>query len=368
MKGLSVLIKPSSSQCNIRCKYCFYEDLSEEREIKSHGFMKIETLEEIVKKALNYVENGICNFVFQGGEPTLIGLHFYEKLIEFQKKYNLKNATINNSIQTNGFVLDEKWAKYLKENNFLVGLSLDGNEKVHNERRIDSKGEGTFDKIFKSKKLLDKYNVDYNILAVLDNTLGENIEEVYDFFKKENIRFQQYIPCLDSINENKIVNKNLDNKIYLKSLKKLFDMWYEDVINGNIYSIRYFENILMIILNGRAESCDMMGHCSIQNVIESDGSIYPCDFYVIDKWKLGNIYKDTFDEIFKNKISQNFYLESLNIPEECKKCKWQKLCRNGCKRYRDINGQYKYCKEIQEFFSYSINRFLEIANKIKNRA
>ncbi|MGL6153597.1 MAG: anaerobic sulfatase maturase [Cetobacterium sp.] len=367
MRGLSILIKPSSSLCNIRCKYCFYEDLSEEREIKSYGFMEIETLEIIVKKAFEYVKNGVCNFVFQGGEPTLIGLEFYKELIKFQKKYNIEKATINNSIQTNGMLLDEKWASFFKENNFLVGLSLDGNEIVHNKRRIDPNGIGTFERVLKSKKILDEYNVEYNVLSVLDNELGKNIEAVYEFFKKEDIRFQQYIPCLDSINDKKIICKNLDNDIYLQSMKKLFDLWYADIMKNNIFSIRYFENILMIILTGRAESCDMMGHCSIQNVIESDGGIYPCDFYVSDQWKLGNIKSDNFQDIFNKKLSEDFYRESLNIPEECKECKWYKICRNGCKRYRNLDGKYKYCNEVKEFFEYSIDRFYKLASFIQNK-
>lgn len=367
MRGISVLIKPSSSLCNINCSYCFYKDISKNREQESYGFMTLETLENLVKKSLEFSENGVCNFIFQGGEPTLVGLAFFEKFIEFQKKYVRGNTMINNSIQTNGTLIDEKWAKFLKMNNFLVGISLDGNKKLHDRRRVNNLNEGTFEDVIRGKKYLDEHQVDYNILTVMDDYIAENIAEVYNFYRDMDIQFQQYIPCLNSIDTTLEEKQKLSNKNYLDAMKKLFDLWYQDIIQNKIISIRYFENILLLLLNGRAESCDMMGHCSVQNVIEADGSVYPCDFYVIDRWKLGNINTNNFQEIFNMKKSEEFVQESLIFSEKCDACKWRKICRNGCKRYRDKNGTHIYCEEIKEFLEYSIERFIELANLIKNK-
>ena len=143
MLPINFLIKPASSNCNYKCKYCFYNSIAEKRDIASYGIMKEDTLEAIVKKGLEYAEV-MCGFAFQGGEPTLAGLDFYVKLIELQKKYNIKKLKIYNSLQTNGMLIDEKWARFLHDNDFLVGLSLDGPKDVHDINRVDSKNHGTF--------------------------------------------------------------------------------------------------------------------------------------------------------------------------------------------------------------------------------
>jgi uncharacterized protein len=149
MPSISLLIKPASSDCNLRCKYCFYHSLSKNRSVESYGMMSESTLENIVKKALFEAEPQ-CTFAFQGGEPTLIGLDFYKKLIELEEKYNTKNIKINNVIQTNSILIDEEWAEFLYDNNFLVGVSLDGPKDINNLHRIDALGKGTYNKIMKS--------------------------------------------------------------------------------------------------------------------------------------------------------------------------------------------------------------------------
>ena len=153
MPALNLLIKPSSGACNLRCRYCFYHDEQANRETFSYGFMSEETLEILIKKALEYA-GGFCSFGFQGGEPTLRGLDFYRKAVELQKKYNARHVEIANSIQTNGMGIDGEWAEFLHENRFLVGLSLDGVKDVHDQNRLDPEGGGTFNRVLRAAQKL----------------------------------------------------------------------------------------------------------------------------------------------------------------------------------------------------------------------
>jgi len=167
MKAISVLIKPASGNCNLRCKYCFYNSIIRSRETENYGMMDLNTLEILVKKVFESADIA-CTFAFQGGEPTLVGLDFYKTLIELQKKYNTKNIQVNNALQTNGIVIDENWAKFLNKNNFLVGLSLDGPKDIHDTNRIDMNKKGSFNIVMNTVRLFNKHGVEYNILFVIN--------------------------------------------------------------------------------------------------------------------------------------------------------------------------------------------------------
>lgn len=365
MKNISLLIKPSSSLCNLECSYCFYNSIAEERERANYGFMSLETLENIIKKAFEFSDGGQCSFAFQGGEPTLIGLNFFKNFIHFVNIYNKKNSKVFFALQTNGILIDNEWANFLKENNFLVGLSLDGDDSVHNHNRKFKNGLGSFEDVIKCKEIFDKIGVEYNILSVVDNVGAENISNTYQFLKKLNIQYMQFIPCLNPLLSGVPENSaNLSKENYLKFLKNLFDLWYADLEKGDVISIRYFENILMNLLKINPESCEMRGSCSIQNVIEADGSLYPCDFYVYEKYRLGNINSQTLEEMIFSDQTRNFIESSLLYNEKCLNCKWKQICKGGCKRYYYNSSENFYCNEISQFLEYSIERFYTIARHL----
>ena len=214
MPSLSFLIKPASSSCNLRCKYCFYHSLSKDRIVESYGIMSENTLESIVKKALMEA-NPQCTFAFQGGEPTLVGLGFYKKFIEFEKQYNTRNIKINNVFQTNAIFINEEWAEFLYDNNFLVGVSLDGPKDINDLHRIDVEGKSTFNRIMKSIAILDKYKVEYNVLSVVTASVARHGKKVYDFYKEKGFKYFQFIQCLDPLNEPFGSNKySLTPEIY----------------------------------------------------------------------------------------------------------------------------------------------------------
>ncbi len=368
--AITLLIKPASGSCNLRCRYCFYADEMNLRSEPTRGFMSEETLEILVEKTLRQVSQ-TATFAFQGGEPTLAGLDFYRHLIDLEKKYNTKNAAVYNSIQTNGIVLDEEWAQFLHDNHFLVGLSLDGYEELHDENRKFPDGSGSFSRVMEAAGLLKRYQVDFNILTVVTAKSARRIRRIYRFFQEQGFAWQQYIPCIDPFEEDKgALSYSLTTDRYGKFLKDLFDDWYADWKAGRPVYNRTFENWIGILVGQRPEACSMNGVCSEQWVVEADGTVYPCDFYVLDEWKLGNIREHSFEEMNQKREELQFVALSRHVPEECRSCRWFPLCRNGCRRDRLLlpdgrtPGLNAYCSAYRDFFSYAYPRLEEMARAI----
>ena len=367
-RNISLMIKPSSSKCNLKCKYCFYHSIADARDVKDYGFMSSEILEEIVKKVDEYCRGGQCNMGFQGGESLLIGLDFYEKLVEYTKNTEYKTR-FNFNIQTNGTLINEDFAKFFKENNFLVGVSLDGTKDIHNLNRVDYLNKDTFNSVMKGIKLLKKYDVGFNILVVVTSALCKKIESSYNFLKKNEFKYLQFIPCLEPLEniDNKMKEYSLSPKEYSEFLIKLFELWYKDMISENYISIRYFDNILSGFFGQDYEACEMKGVCGCQHIIESDGSMYPCDFYTYERYSIGNILEETFEHIHKKEKTINFMKESLNKSNKCNLCKFRNICIGGCKRHRENTDDNLniYCAAYYEFLSKTLDKFQIVANKLR---
>lgn len=358
MRALSLLIKPASGNCNMRCKYCFYVDEMENRSVSNHGIMTLDTLHNLIAGAMDSAEEYLT-IAFQGGEPTLAGLEFFEKVVEYVEELNVKNVKVNYAIQVNGYKLGPEWAAYFKKNNYLVGISLDGRQELHDKYRIDARGEGTYDKVMQSIELLKEYEVDFNILTVVHGDTTQDVNRMYNFFKRNELLYQQYIECLDPIGEEPGQQEySLTPEKYGDFLIALFKKYYRDMQEGKFMYNRYFENLIGIIVGYPPESCAMGGRCGDYLTVEADGSAYPCDFYVLDEWKLGNFNTDSVEEMNAKRRELQFVEVSMNIPAECKACRWYPLCRNGCRRNcepatadsREVNY---FCESYKRFFEYA---------------
>lgn len=366
MPALSLLIKPASGNCNMRCRYCFYADELDNREIRSYGKMSVDTMHTIVDKAMEYGDYE-CTIAFQGGEPTLAGLDFYRDLVAYVTAHeNPKKLKIHYALQTNGYLINEEWAAFLGENHFLVGVSLDGLKEIHDRYRLDAAGKGTYQRVISAIRLLEKHQVEYNILTVVTAATARNGQKIYNYFKKNHFGYQQYIECLDPIGEEPGQHEySLTPEKYGEFLKSMFDAWYLDMRSGTYVYNRYFENLMMIMAGQQPESCNMRGVCGKQWVFEADGSVYPCDFYALDQWRLGNIQENSFEEMDEKRDELGFIQWSMRQQEDCQKCRWFGLCRNGCRRNREpvtaehTNRNY-FCKSYQMFFEYAYPRLEEI--------
>lgn len=365
MPPLSMLIKPASGACNMRCGYCFYADEAQKRETYSYGMMSSETMRNVIRRALDFAEGSI-SIGFQGGEPTLRGLDFFREFCDTVREYNAKSITVSYAIQTNGLLIDKEWAKFLHDEKFLAGLSVDGTQVIHDRLRRDAKGEGTFGRVIGTADLFKEYDVDFNVLTVVTGYTARNIDRIYRFFRKEGLLYQQYIPCLDPLGERRGSHEySLTPELYTRFLKTLFDLWYDDVINRRFIYIRHFENLVGILLGHRPEHCGMTGQCSMQSVIEADGSIYPCDFYVLDKYRLGNLNTDDYAAITDKLRETHFIEDSKANDPACTGCEWFRICRGGCRRDRDTGfnatGSNYFCRSYKAFFEYAMPRLRQLA-------
>jgi uncharacterized protein len=366
MPSISMLIKPASSLCNMRCKYCFYSDEAANRGVGSYGIMTAETTEAIIKRATEEA-TGSVTFAFQGGEPTIAGISYYDRFCEIVKKYNTKNLHVNYAIQTNGIFSDAgAWAELFRRNNFLVGLSFDGTRQCHDLNRIDASGQGTASRVITCAAVLEKHKVDYNILTVVNSVTARHITKIYAFYKKQDWKYMQFIPCLAPLGD---VKSALTPEVWLDYNKTLFDLWYSDnknaLENGHLpaVSVRHLDDYLRAAAGLRPESCGMLGICTIQNVIEADGGVYPCDFWALDEYKLGNINENSFRELFECECAQKFIKSSCIHDEKCRLCRWYKICMGGCARMKH-NNQYIYCEVNKTFLEYTYERIIELSNLI----
>lgn len=335
MKHISVLIKPASSLCNLRCTYCFYANVSSLREVRSFGKMKSEVASKMIEHIYEDLEEGDqLTMAFQGGEPTLAGLSYFRmitQLVAVQKK----DVKVHYAIQTNGTVINQRWCEFLKEHHFLVGLSIDGMAGNHDLNRVDTRGRGTFQRVLQAKRLFDVYQIEYNILCVLTNSLALEVEQVYSFLKDEQIEFVQFIPCLADLDVVEPDEYALTPKRFAYFYQQLFSLWYNDLAKGRPMSIKLFDDLLNLLVNQQITACGILGNCQVQYVIEADGSVYPCDFYVLDHYRIGYIQEQTLRQLFSQNVSQQFVCEKPAMPAKCMDCPFQKMCRGGCKRMKD---------------------------------
>lgn len=342
LEHLTILIKPASSKCNMKCKYCFYFNEITQREIADYGLMPIGVAEAIINYCFQATtNNATINFAFQGGEPTLIGIDFYYHFINYALKYK-QDRSLEFSIQTNGTTLNSKWLNLFKQYNFLVGISIDGFSSNHNNARILNNYNPTYHLIMKSLKQLQNYQIRFNVLSVITNNLSKQPKKYFQWLLNHKIEYVQIIPCLPTNlcqqDIYKVSPTNLGN-FWIT----LFDLWYEKLIRNNHYiRIGWFENILLILNGQYPTQCGMMGNCSFQNVVESNGNIYPCDFYCQDQYLLGNVLNDSLSNIARKTILSNF-LKPNPLPNICSKCCYLNYCKGNCKHMRSNYIENDYC-------------------------
>ena len=318
------------------------------------------TAEILIKKALSYAKGEQIAFAFQGGEPTLAGLDFFRFFCDTVKKNNVDGSPVFYGIQTNGTLINEDWARFFYENNFLVGLSLDGDSEGNKFRKKPS-GTNSFYQILSCAELLKKHNVQFNILTVLTGYCAENGERIYRYFRDKGFGYLQFIPCLRPFGSDEQSELYMTAGQYADFLIRVFNLYVKDYVRHNYVSVRQFDNWVRLYLGQRPEQCGILGHCTYQFVAEGNGNIYPCDFYCTDKYLLGNVKNDDFSEMARCETAQAFIKESLEISAECKNCRLFPMCRGGgCKRLRESGD---YCEAYKKFFSSCLPLFRVFVNE-----
>lgn len=346
-----ILAKPIGPTCNLDCTYCFYTEkaalFSDTKEYQMSDIV----LEAYIKKYIEASQASEVSFVWQGGEPTLLGLGFFRKVVWLQKKYAGKKKIVN-SLQTNGTLLDENWCKFLKENDFLVGISIDGTEEIHDRYRHDKGGKGTFKKVMKGLSYLQKYEIPFNALCCVTKESAYHGELIYSFFKTANVKFIQFIPIVErkpnaaarqlglrlgspTEGSAEVTEWSVEPETYGDFLIQIFDKWIRNDV-GNIH-VMNFEWALSAWLGLASTVCVFAKECGRALVMEHDGSVYSCDHYVYPEYRLGSLITSTPENLAQSAKQKRFGADKQEkLPNYCRNCPAEFACHGECPKHRFI--------------------------------
>ncbi len=366
MKPLKdILVKPAGPDCNLACTYCFYSEKVELFSEEHIHRMSDDTL-RIMTRQLMEDSTSAPYIGWQGGEPTLMGLEFFKKAVEFQKEFG-GGRTASNGLQTNGILLNRKWAHFLRENSFLVGLSLDGPEHIHDRYRKTISGRGTWEKVNYVADMLLKNQVQVNAMSVINDYSVDYPEDIYTFLRNKGLVYMQFIPCVETHPDGSLTSFSVDPVKYGNFLCRIFDLWLKDFLNGQpTTSIRMFDSLFYHYSGKKIPGCVYQKECGQYVVVEHNGNVYPCDFFVGEHLLLGSIHDSSLLELLNSEKQNNFGQQKGVYPEECHKCRWLELCHGGCLKDRKPAGKnvpFNYfCNANKIFFEYSEREFQRIVS------
>jgi uncharacterized protein len=327
----SLLVKPASAVCNLDCTYCFYLDREADPYQALPGRrMTLETLERLVDTYLfySYPESVVA---FQGGEPTLAGLPFFEKLVEYEQRFGRNGQSVSNALQTNGILLDKNWCDLFREYQWLIGLSLDGPEETNDLFRVHKDGRGSWKRVMQTVELLQQNRVDFNILCVLSQSNVGRPKELYRFFRGLGIEHMQFIPLAEFEDGGNPMPYTVTAGQYGRFLCEVFDEWWPE---RRKVRVRFFDNLAEALAGQKPGTCTMHETCDSYVVVEYNGDVYPCDFFVETSWKLGNITIDSWPEIARRAKRYSFASKKTIAHPDCQVCEWQSICHGGCPKFR----------------------------------
>lgn len=364
----SVLVKPSGPDCNLGCTYCFY--LEKEKlfpDAKTHR-MSPEIQEEMIRQLMQQSGDAV-SIAWQGGEPALMGLGFYKRALELEEKYGHGQA-VGNGFQTNGTLLNRDWAGFFKQYGWLVGLSLDGPQHIHDHYRLDKGLRPTWEKVQGVAKMLLDEGVAVNAMCCITDYSADYAEELYTYYKSLGLTWMQFIPVVETDRDDpsKAASFSLSDKKYGQFLIKLFDLWINDFKNGEpATSVRHFESVFYSYVGLEPPDCIMLKECGPYLVVEFNGNVYSCDFFVEPRHRLGNIRHGSLTDMLNSKKQDEFGKAKTLLPRKCRFCPWYSKCFGGCAkdRIKDPNDhrQPRFCLAYQMFFEHSDAKMKLIAKR-----
>lgn len=338
-REFQIFVKPVGALCNLRCSYCYYlpkKDLYPEKAGMTR--MGDELLEKYIIQHIEATTDEVVMFSWHGGEPTLAGLDFYRKAVALQNKYNTDGKKIINGIQTNGTLLDEEWCRFLSEENFLVGISIDGPEEFHNRHRFDGSGRGSFSRVIKGIELLIKYGITIEILCVVNSLNVMYSLRIYDFFKDLGAQFLTFLPLVeqDTGSASGVSEETVPAEKFGIFLSEIFDKWVEKDV-GRI-KIQIFEEALRRAFQQEHTLCIFKVNCGGVPVVEHNGDFYSCDHYVDKDHFIGNINEGSISSFLDSERQQAFgKIKSETLPRYCRECNVLDICNGECPKNRFIN-------------------------------
>lgn len=384
--SFTTMLKPAGSACNLDCSYCYYLDKALQYGGKE-AVMNEKLLEEYVRQYLEANEMETVSFCWHGGEPTLLGIDYYRKALEFQKKY-AGGRKIENSIQTNGTMIDERWCDFFLENNFLVGLSLDGPQDVHDAFRKTKSQGPTFKRVMKTARMFRSRGVQFNTLSVVNRLSEKRGREIYRFFRDDvGSRYMQFLPAVEHVTDRPGFHRpvivspetpgarpapwSVSAEGYGRFLCDIFDTWILSDV-GTVF-IQIFDSTLALYAGANPGVCYLGETCGNGLSVEHNGDVYPCDHFVYPEYLLGNIKDKTLKEIYASDRRVSFGLSKRNaLPDECLACKYFPLCHGECPKHRfepaaDGCRKNTLCAGLKMFFEHTEPYMVYMKERLENR-
>ena len=371
MPVYSLLVKPSSADCNLHCTYCFYLEKKDLYPGRHRHQMTTDVLERMIASYMGSSQP-TYSFGWQGGEPTLMGRRFFEQVTELQEKHGRRGASVANGLQTNGLLLTDELAAHLGRYHFLVGVSLDGSPEIHDRNRLTESGRGTHAQVLRGIETLERHNVEYNILTVVSAANADRGREVYRYLRDDlNVRYHQYIPCVEFDEHGALLPYAITGEQWGRFLLDVFEEWHGG--DEERVSIRLFDSILTMLVDGTANNCVMARNCRQYFVVEHNGDVYPCDFFVEKKRLLGNVMRDRFEDMWSSRGFRDFGRDKRRWNAECATCPYLSVCAGDCQKMRYRTGEdpsnlSHLCAGWKRFYGRTLPEFQALAERVKMNA
>lgn len=392
IRGFHVMTKPIGPICNLDCSYCFYLEKENLFPANKNFKMSDEVLETYIRQYIEQQSIPEISFAWQGGEPTLLGVDYFRKIVALQKKH-AGGKRISNALQTNGTLLDDEWGEFLSENQFLVGLSIDGPAKLHDAYRVDKKGRGSYEKVLQGLRILQKHNVEFNTLTVVNRINSRKPLEVYRFLRDIGSRFIQFIPLVERLPDAEAKKLGLDlavpprmdddaaslpvtewsvePKQYGEFLVTIFDEWRQRDV-GRVF-VQIFDVALGNWLGRGSSLCLFAENCGAALAMEHNGDVYSCDHYVYPRYKLGNVLNQSLGEMVSSEAQRKFGQDkSTTLPKYCRECEVRFACHGECPKHRFIRtpdgepGLNYLCRSYKRFFNHADPTMKAMAERVRS--
>lgn len=364
-RGFTSMVKPVGSLCNMRCKYCYYLDKAALYDYRQ-PLMSDELLERYIRANIEGNNSPVIAFAWHGGEPLLAGKEFFRKAVALEQKY-AEGRTVENSIQTNGLLLDDEWCAIFRDNNFLVGVSIDGPEHIHDAHRVDAGGQPTFARVIKGIERLYRNRVEYNTLTTVNIHSEGRGAEVYNFLRGISV-FMQFLPVAELLCDGRIQSPeaqkadiapwSVSAKGFGEFMCDVFDIWVKKDV-GRRY-VQLFDATLALMVGVQPSVCSLCETCGSGLTVEHNGDVYCCDHFVYPEYKIGNIHTDRLADLaYCDRQFEFGVAKRALLPRECRHCKYYNLCHGECPKHRfidDNRGEYGknyLCEGYKHFYDHT---------------
>ena len=362
MRPFSLLIKPAGPDCNLRCSYCFYAGKSSLFPEAGAHRMTSEVLETLVR---SYLQTPQPQHVFgwQGGEPTLMGVDFFRRATALQEQYGAPGTVVANGLQTNATLIDDEMAEHFSRYHFLLGVSLDGPAEVHDRYRIGASG-GSHADVMRGIGCLQRHGVEFNILVLVSQANVHQAQRIYRTLCDQGFLHHQYIPCVEFRPDGSLQPYSISGEEWGDFLCALYDVWRPT--DTRRVSIRHLDSLFDLELTGRRSVCTLGSQCCQYLVVEHDGGLYPCDFFVSPAWRLGNVRATAWETALDSPLYHAFGAQKSQWNAACVSCRWQKWCMGDCLKHR-LYGSHPvpqtrsvFCTGIQRFLAHAMPGMQEL--------